>query len=157
MVNLTPKELNDYYKGLLYDDRYQSDGNNPYVKGLTPHSGHIVDGKETFLAYHWIIYPDGKLVKGLDSSLVRTKNGLAPYQVAWSLGNWENNCEAFSMIFIYKNSGDVPTDAQIRTANCIIDNVRKVVPSVIVAPHYQFNSQTNCPGWSFQEWSKKLH
>jgi hypothetical protein len=155
--NKTPKELDDYYRDLLYNGRYQSSDNDPYVKGLTPHSGHIIKGKESFLPFHWIIYPDGKLVKGLDPALIRTEDGLCPYHVAWHAGNWKTNCESFSVLFIMDDPEGVPTDAQIQTANCIIDNVREVVPSVEVAPHYQFHSQTNCPGWSFQEWGKQLH
>ena len=153
----TPKELDEYYKNALYAGRYQSEDNDPYVKGLEPHSGHIIDGRESFSVHHWIIYPDGKVVKGLDSTLIRTKDGLCPYHVAWHAGNWQVNCESFSMLFIMDDPEGTPTEAQIKTANCIIDNVRDVVPSVSVAPHYQFWSQTNCPGWSFQEWGKQLH
>jgi hypothetical protein len=154
--NLSPEEINEIYKG-QYIWRYSVD-NDPYVKGLEPHSGHIVNRKEVYYPFHWMIYPDGTVVKGLDSSLVQTKDGLCPYQVAWSLGNWEANCESFSMTFILDDpENDIPTEEQIKSANCIIDNVKKVVPDVKVAPHYQFNSQTNCPGWSFEEWGKKLH
>jgi len=156
VTNMTINEMNEYYKS-AYEWRYSIDSNNPYVKGLPYHSGHFVKGKEVFLPFHWIIYPDGKLYKGLDSSLVKTKDGLCVYQVAWSLGNWEANCESFSMTFVIDNPNDAPTEAQIKTANCVIDTVREIVPSVIVAPHYQFNSQTNCPGLSFEEWGKKLH
>ncbi len=154
--NMTPEEINDVYRG-QYVWRYSVDG-DPYVKGLEPHSGHIVNGKEVYYPFHWMIYPDGTVAKGLDSSLVRTKEGLCPYQVAWSLGNWEANCESFSMTFILENpETDVPTEAQIASANVIIDNVKSIVPTAVVAPHYQFNSQTNCPGWSFQEWGQKIH
>ncbi|MDD5569492.1 MAG: hypothetical protein PHG23_03735 [Candidatus Pacebacteria bacterium] len=154
--NTTIGEMNAYYKANLYAPRYQSAARDPYVKGLKPHSGHLIGTEESFLPFHWVIYPDGTVVSGLNTALVQTSEGLAPYSVAWSLGNWEANCESYSMAFVFDENQQYPTWRQIWTANCIIHKVKELVPSVTLAPHYQFNSQTNCPGDKYQYWSKLL-
>ncbi|MFA5012967.1 MAG: hypothetical protein WC520_00165 [Candidatus Paceibacterota bacterium] len=155
--NMPLSEMNAKYKASLYDARYRSNDTDPYVKGLTPHSGHLMWFGESFIPFHWLIYSDGHFVLGVNPALIWTPGGFAAYAISWALGNWGNNCEAFSMAFVYEAGQTEPTEKQIRTANIIIDEVRRLVPDVIVAPHYQFNSQTNCPGFEFEQWSQKLH
>ncbi|MDD5569491.1 MAG: hypothetical protein PHG23_03730, partial [Candidatus Pacebacteria bacterium] len=136
---------------------YQSNKRDPSVKGLKPHSGHVMGTRESFLPFHWIIYPNGSVYCGLQPTLMRIGGDLAPYQVAWSLGNWETDCESLSMAFVLDGRQRMPTMEQIKTANVLIEKARALVPDVTVAPHYQFDPHTNCPGWEFEKWREKLH
>ncbi|MFA5368472.1 MAG: hypothetical protein WC303_00505, partial [Candidatus Paceibacterota bacterium] len=68
--NMSMQEMNAFYKNILYEPRYQSNDNDPYVKGLPAHSGHFVDGTESFSPFHYVIYRNGELFIGTSPYLI---------------------------------------------------------------------------------------
>ncbi|MFA5009425.1 MAG: peptidoglycan recognition family protein [Candidatus Paceibacterota bacterium] len=153
--NVTVAEINQGCKESLYARRYASGNNDPYVKGLEPHSGHMINGQESFLPYHYIVYPDGTIKKGLNA--LTSINGVWYVdQVGWHAGNWEVNCKSLSILLIGDYSNATPPSAQLKAVKKIITGLKFFNPNLEVAPHYQFNSQTNCPGWPFEQWQSKI-
>ena len=153
--NVTVAEINQGCKESLYAKRYASGNNDPYVKGLEPHSGHMVNGQESFLPYHYIVYPDGTTKKGL-SPLISINGVWYVDQVGWHAGNWEINCQSLAILLIGDYSNATPPPAQIKAVKKIINGLKFFNPELEVAPHYQFNSQTNCPGSTFEQWQSEI-
>lgn len=142
-------QLEAVFKKNLYDRRYNSSDNDPYVKGLPAHSGHLYDGHETFLPFHVIIFPDGTIVRPL-KELQYKKGTWYIDEVAWHAGNWDVNCRSVSICIIgnFENGG-MPTEAQMKAVKGEVNRLKQFNSKLKVTPHYQYNSQVNCPGFEF--------
>jgi hypothetical protein len=153
-------EMNAYYEKNSYERRYQSADNDPYVKGLPPHSGHFFsNGKESFIPYHWVIYQNGTVVICTEPTLVLKNHSWYVKYNDWGAGNWITNTESLQMCFVLDDlDNGQPTQAQINAANRIIRNIKEKVPNVAIRPHYSFNSQSNDPSYEpYKVWGSKLH
>jgi len=96
--NGTIEEINKMAKEKIYTPRFSSSSTEPYVKGLEVHSGHIArDGNETFIPFHYLVYPDGNEVKMFDQPLINTDGLWKVNQVPWAMGNWDMNCETIAI------------------------------------------------------------
>ena len=154
-ANVTIAEINAGCKEVLYVKRYNSGDTDPYVKGLSPHSGHMVNGAESFLPYHYIVYPDGKVVYGLKSLVM--KNGVWYVdQVGWHVGNWDANCRSVSILLMGDYDNGTPPAQQLATTKEIVSSLKHFNRNLKIAPHYAYNSQSNCPGFNFQQWQYKI-
>ncbi len=69
----TPKNIDKLQYDRLYVGRYNSKDDEPYVKGLVPHSGHTINNEEAFTGYHHLIYQDGKIVTTLSPLLKKQR------------------------------------------------------------------------------------
>jgi hypothetical protein len=150
-----PAEMEDVNKE-KYIARYDSDDNDPYVKGLEPHSSHVVNGKETFLPYHYLVYENGTTVDWLEPLTLR--NGIWYIDmVAWHAGNWSVNCESISVCLVGNYSVKEPTVAQKASLERLIANLRYYNADLEVLPHYAINQKTDCPGPLYENWSRGLN
>jgi hypothetical protein len=148
-VNENLVQLETVFKKNLYERRYNSGDNDPYVKGLPPHSGHLYNGRETFLPFHVIIFPDGTVVRPL-KALEYKNDGWYVDEVAWHAGDWDVNCRSISICIVGNfESGGMPTDAQMKAVKAEIKRLKQFNSKAKVTPHYQYNSQINCPGFEF--------
>jgi len=55
------------------------------------HSYHYdpITGKESFIAYHWLVFPRGLIRRCLQDN-----------EIGWHCGNWEINCGAIGIAFV---------------------------------------------------------
>lgn len=121
------EEMNEIFK-TFYINRFNSNNNDPYVKGLTPHSGHIFKGKETYLVYHYVIYRNGEVVQTL-KPLIKIDNKWYIDQVAWHANNWTDNCRSVSVCLISDNAVDI-TNEQSKSLESLIKAFEKVNPEL---------------------------
>ena len=100
--NETPESLSRIMSESLYEagEPYQSQNyNTPYVYGLPIHSGHVVNGAETFTAYHFLIYPSGEI----KTTLIPHKKVGEKYfvdMIGWGAGRWSVNCKAVQIALV---------------------------------------------------------
>lgn len=119
------------------------DPTKPYYKKPI-FSGHIYNGKQTFLAYHYIIFPDGTYL-----------NILKDEYIGWHCGNWDYNCRSISICFHDDLEERNPTDRALESARKIIKNYS--VSEIL--GHREIKSTTSCPGNKFlgsDGWKQKL-
>lgn len=146
-ANVTVEEIDAACYESLYVKRYNSGNKEPFVKGLTPHSGHMRNGKETFLAYHFYIYPDGRIVKGIELD-----------ESGWFANNWDINRRSIGILLMgdYADTNNPPPAAQIRAMEKVIKSLKLFNPNLRVVPYYAIWSQSNSPGFAwFQQWLKQ--
>lgn len=124
--NQSIEEMNDFFK-TFYINRFNSSNNDPYVKGLEPHSGHVFNSKETYLVYHYIIYEDGKTVQTL-SPLIKIEKEWYIDQVAWHAGNWTDNCRSISVCLVNNDSN--MSKAQLESLSSLIQELKKINPNL---------------------------
>ncbi|HAS90820.1 MAG TPA: hypothetical protein DCS12_00695 [Clostridiales bacterium] len=124
--NQSIEEMNDLFK-TFYINRFNSSNNDPYVKGLEPHSGHVFNEKETYLVYHYIIYEDGKTVQTLNP-LIKIEKEWYIDQVAWHAGNWTDNCRSISVCLVNNDSN--MSKAQLESLSSLIQNLKKINPNL---------------------------
>lgn len=107
-------------------------------------SGHYYDGNQIFIAYHYIIMPNGTMI-----------NPLKDEYIGWHCGNWDYNCRSIAICFHDDLNEREPTDAAITSALKII---KKYKPKEILG-HREILSSTICPGNKFlgeSGWKNKL-
>ena len=126
--NQSIEDMNSFFKN-FYINRFNSSNNDPYVKGLEPHSGHVFNNEETYLVYHYVIYEDGKIVQTLNP-LVKIQNDWYIDQVAWHAGNWTDNCRSVSICLISNDSKISKT--QEESLNLLIETAKKINPNLQV-------------------------
>jgi len=129
--NQSIEDMNNFFK-TFYINRFSSSDNDPYVKGLKPHSGHFFNGEETYLVYHYIIYEDGKVAQTLNP-LIKIKDEWYIDQVAWHAGNWTDNCRSVS-VCIFSDDSSV-SKAQSESLNLLIETFKKVNPNLQVCDY----------------------
>ncbi|MDD4409897.1 MAG: peptidoglycan recognition family protein [Candidatus Pacebacteria bacterium] len=134
-----------------YIARYNSSDNDPYVKGLEPHSGHMVNGKETFMPYHYMIYENGTVLEWLNP-LIKEEGAWYVDNVAWHAGNWTTNCESLSVCLIGNYTANYPTEKQLQSLKNVIADLKGYNPKADVLPH----KALIVPGSKYGEWLKEL-
>lgn len=139
----------------LYGRRYKGPYDDPYVVGLKPHSGHVVSGKETFIAYHHLVYPDGKILTTL-SPLVKISGTWYVDHVGWHAGNWNANCRSIAICLVGDYTDTVPPQKQLESVKKLVRYYKQFNPDLTVEPHNHFNPRTECPGKKWDEWAPKI-
>lgn len=150
-INETPLEMEAIAKE-KYIARYNSYDNDPYVKGLEPHSFHIVLNQETFLPYHYLIYEDGKIIRWL-KPLINIDGTWYIDNVAWHAGNWGVNCESLSVCLVGDYSHSSPTEEQLGALQGLVTELKLYNQDAKVVPHYDINTKTDCPGDKYSQWA----
>ncbi|MDB5161126.1 MAG: hypothetical protein JWO96_506 [Candidatus Saccharibacteria bacterium] len=117
-----------------------------HLKGSSIWSNHTRDGKQTFLAYHWLMRMDGSFERLLpDESL------------GWHAGNWDINRRSVGICLDNDYEDKDPDDALLqKLAAHIKEHYPKVTPDKIVG-HCECREGTICPGNNFiAGWKPKL-
>lgn len=126
----------------LYCTEFSNKNNEYFEKPIF--SGHLRNGKQTFLAYHYLIWPNGKFEQMLKDEYI-----------GWHCGNWEINCRSIAISFHDDLEEKEPTQKAIETAKNII---RRYKPKNILG-HREIKPSTTCPGNKFLGeggWKEKL-
>lgn len=150
----TAESIDTGQKDRLYVPRYQSENDDPYVKGLPPNSGHVVNGKERFGGYHHLVYEDGRVTTEL-SPLVKINETWFVDMVGWHTGTWEVNCRSLGICLVGDFTDQEPPEPQLTATARLIAYYKTRYPQLQVQPH-QALSRTECPGRTWRVWSKKL-
>lgn len=104
-------------------------------------SGHFFNGKQTFVAYHYLIWPDGSVV-----------NPLKNQYIGWQAGNWDMNCRSIAIAFVDNLDTKPPTPQALAAAKRIIAKY----PGTKLLAHSEVNQNTVCPGKLFSNWKQSL-
>ncbi len=139
----TPLEVMEVIHLLNLYIREFSNPNKPYY-GKPLFSGHLRDDKQTFLAYHYIIKNDGKIINTLDEKYI-----------GWHCGNWDYNCRSIAVTFDDDLDESRPSQAALESARELI---RKYSPKNILG-HREIVNTTTCPGNLFlgeEGWKQEL-
>lgn len=142
--NIAAESISASIKERLYVPRYRSEDRDPYVKGLPVHSGHVINGKETFIPYHHLVYPDGKITTEL-RALVSQGNAWHIDHVGWHAGNWEVNCRSIAICLTGDFTKEEPAEKQVEATLKLIGYYKTYNPKLDVKPHGHFKN-TACPG-----------
>jgi hypothetical protein len=149
----TPDDIDAIQKERLYAPRYRSANDDPFVKGLPVHTGHVIDNKERFTGYHHLVYADGKVTTEL-SPLVKIENKWHVDHVGWHAGKWSVNCRSVAICLVGDFSDKEPPDAQLRATAGLIVHYRTFNPKVEVTGHGD-HANTECPGKTWRTWRAK--
>lgn len=149
-IDQSPAEMEEANKQ-RYVARYESEDNDPYVKGLIPHSSHIVNGQETFLPYHYLVYENGTTIEWL-SPLTDINGVWHVDNVAWHAGNWQTNCESISICLVGDYVNNTPTKAQISSLKKVISGLKAFKPD----PEIMYHRSLTVPGSKYESWSKMI-
>lgn len=153
--DVTAESISESQKTRLYAPRYKSGNNDPYVKGLPPHSGHVInDGEETFIGYHHLVYPDGMVTTEL-SPLVKINGQWFVDMVGWHSGDWDVNCRSIGICLVGDFTDEKPPEKQLSLAATLIAHYKDYNPDLDVQPHKAF-SATECPGNTWPSWRNKI-
>lgn len=151
---VTADSISNSQRERLYVPRYRSESQTPYVKGLPVHSGHVVNGKETFIGYHHLVYPDGRITTEL-SPLTRVKGVWHVDMVGWHAGNWDANCRSIGICLVGDFTKEEPPEAQVAATLKLIAYYHTLVSKLDVKPHNHFKA-TECPGRAWNAVRKRL-
>jgi hypothetical protein len=126
----------------LYLPKFLNQTKHYFGKAL--YSGHSHNDKPTFIAYHYMIWPDGHFEQTLEDKYI-----------GWHCGNWDYNCRSIAITFHDDLEEKEPTEQAINTAKELI---QKYNPKEILG-HREILSTTVCPGNKFlgeNGWKRKL-
>ena len=125
---------------------------NPTVKeerglaGKAVWSGHFRNGRQTFLAYHWLMRMDGSFEQLLQDN-----------QIGWHAGNWEINKKSIGIFLDNDYESQDPTDEILQK---LAVHIKKHYPNIQPANimgHCEARVVTICPGSNFLNgWKPKL-
>lgn len=161
----TPEEISETVYRQVYggDEKFYSvyrdqKYREPYVSGLPIHSGHVVNGQETYTAYHYLVYPDGSMLTTLVPH--HEVNGkLMVDMIGWGAGNWKVNCSSVQVCLLGTYAKDKPpTKNALMALASVVRYYRDRVPDLRVVSHDEVRTAgpKNCPGGWFEEWRDAL-
>lgn len=139
----TPLEI---FNGLhlinLYARVFSDSDKEFYGQPIT--SDHYYNGKQTFIGYHYIVWPDGKFEQVLKDEYI-----------GWHCGNWGYNRRSVGVCIHDDLIEKMPTPEALKVVRKII---KKYNPKDILG-HREVLSTTVCPGNLFlgeNGWKKEL-
>ena len=125
----------------LYAKTYGKKENSEYGKPIW--SNHVMNGRQTFIPYHYIIRRDGTFERCLKDEMI-----------GWHSGDWETNCRSIAICFLDDLENSRPTENAMKTAVQIIQKYN-IKPENILG-HREISPKTTCPGKKFFEWKFEL-
>lgn len=116
------------------------------LKSTAIWSGHIKDGKPSFLAYHWFMRMDGSFERLLEDE-----------ELGWHAGNWEINKRSIGICLDNNYENKDPIDDILRKLATHIKKHYKAVNPQNIIGHSEARDGTTCPGKNFiPVWKKTL-
>lgn len=125
----------------LYARSYCNKENCEYGKPIW--SNHVINGRQTFIPYHYIIMRDGTFERCLSDEMI-----------GWHAGNWDVNCRSIAICFMDDLEDSKPTEQAMKTAISLIKKYN--IKSENIFGHREINDRTSCPGKKFYEWKFEL-
>jgi hypothetical protein len=116
------------------------------IKGTHIWSGHFLNGKPSFIGYHWLMRMDGTFERLLKDE-----------ELGWHAGNWEINKRSVGICLDNDyDQKDPNSEILQKLADHIKEHYGFVRKSQIIG-HCEAREGTSCPGSGFkQEWKSKL-
>lgn len=108
------------------------------VRGEPIWSGHFLQGKMVFFAYHWLMRPDGTTERLLEDGYI-----------GWHAGNWLVNTRSIGIAFSGDYEQSEPPSAQIEATVRLIREHYPQVASANILGHCEVVEGTTCPGGQF--------
>lgn len=101
-----------------------------------PHSFHYdpQTKEETFIAYHYLVYPDGRTRKCLDDA-----------DIGWHAGDWEVNTKSIAISFVGDYTKLKPNDKQIKAVADILRPYDQAVGGKLQVLNHKEIKATACP------------
>jgi hypothetical protein len=114
------------------------------LKGQPVWSGHFLNGKPSFIGYHWLIRMDGSFERLLDDD-----------KIGWHAGNWDINKRSIAICIDndYENQ-DPNNEILKKITEFIKKNYPEVLPDKIIG-HCEARKGTICPGTNFKSVCKE--
>ena len=135
----TPEELNTLGFLLQYTKDFSSGlVLGQHVDGKPIGSGHLVNGRQVFFAYHWLINDRGDAIRLLDDK-----------HIGWHAGNWSVNRRSVGIALAGNFDEHLPPECQLQG---LVDLIKTTYPSIEsrrIYGHYQVNFNKTCPGVTF--------
>lgn len=104
------------------------------------------NGKMLFIAYHYLVYPNG-----------RVENPLEDKEIGWHAGDWDYNTRSVGIAFVDDLTNKEPTDEALKAAKEIIDKYKAKDPDIEIVGHKEIDpGHTACPGEEFDNWKDDL-
>lgn len=130
------------------------------IVGDTIYSNHFYKGKETFCAYHWLVYPDGKKVKVL-KDIAKINGKWYVDNVGWHAGTWEWNGKTIAIAIVGNYTNSIPPLKALKAVAEIIANYEKITGKELkIYGHREVRPDpTSCPGNKFlgrNGWKSKI-
>lgn len=104
-------------------------------------SSHYYNNKQTFIAYHYLVFRNGDVKQILNDEYI-----------GWHAGNWDINRRSIGISFVDDLENEEPTTNAIYSVKQIINSYRDLQ----VYPHSEINKNTFCPSKKYEEWKYKL-
>lgn len=116
------------------------------LKGNAIWSGHFLEGRQTFISYHWIMRMNGSFNRLLSDN-----------EIGWHAGNWDINKRSIGICIDNDYEKLCPTNETLQSlAEHIKTNYSEVSPQKVIG-HCEASPKTTCPGTHFiEEWKAKL-
>jgi hypothetical protein len=150
--NTTPyslEKLNAVHLFNLYIPYYT----NPYkgeerFKGKPIWSGHFIDGKQVFYAYHWLIRRDGSTERLIDDD-----------KIGWQAGDWVTNCRSIAICLDDDYSESEPPKVVLDSLVKLIQEEYREISKDRIIGHLEVcpERKKSCPGDKFlSSWKQKV-
>jgi hypothetical protein len=108
------------------------------LRGQPIWSGHFLDGKMVFFAYHWLIRPDGTAERLLKEKYLSLQSG-----------DWEINTRSVAIALSGDYEESTPPKLQIAGTAEVIKKNYPFVDKDKVLGHREINPERTCPGAFF--------
>ncbi len=119
---------------------------NAGIKGKAMWSGHFMDGKQVFYAYHWLIRMDGSKERLLDDRYI-----------GWHSGNWDINARSIAVCLDEDLEFTSPDTIVLQSVADLIKANYGTVSAEKILGHREINKNSVCPGNRFLEgWKETL-
>jgi hypothetical protein len=109
-------------------------------------SGHFLEGKPSFIGYHWLMRMEGKFERLLKDD-----------QIGWHAGNWNINKRSVGICLDNDYEDQDPSSEILQKLAVHIKNNYGFVKSDNIIGHREARKGTICPGTNFLSgWKKEL-
>lgn len=116
------------------------------IGGQAIWSGHFLNNKQVFFAYHWLIRPNGKVERLLKD-----------VHIGWHSGNWEINRQSIGIAFSGNYEHSSPSRTQIEATALLIKKHYSYLEKERIWGHREVKEERTCPGDKFIDgWKENL-
>ena len=143
--NITVEGLSKIHKRRVYKPVFDAMRD---IVGDKIYSNHFYQGKETFCAYHWLVYPDGRKIKVL-KDIIKIRGKWYVDYVGWHAGTWEVNGKTIAIALVGNYLNSIPPKEALKSVADIIANYQKKTNLKLEILGHREVRQTACPGNRF--------
>ncbi|MEW6686841.1 MAG: peptidoglycan recognition family protein [Candidatus Edwardsbacteria bacterium] len=145
--NITVEQLSNIHKWRIYKPVFDAMQD---TVGDKIYSNHFYEGKETFCAYHWLVYSDGRKIQVL-KDIIKIGDKWYIDNVGWHAGTWEMNGKTMAIAIVGNYRNSIPPKEVLNSVAEIIVSYQKMVETKLnIYGHREVRpTPTACPGNKF--------